>query len=177
VTVEGRDVAVAEQLLDRADVATRLQQVRGECVPQRVRRGGLGDAGGADRVLDGALDRLFVQVVAPPYACTWVARGLRGGEHPEPAPGLARRRVLDRERARKLDPRRHARSVVLPGDAGLGQLAAQRFGQCPRHHRHAVPAALAMPHGDLAARAVDVLYAQVRALHQPHSGPVEKCCH
>ena len=66
--MEGRHIAMAEQFLYGPDVVAGLEQVRGECVPQRVRRGGLGDAGGADRALDGALDRLFVHVVAPPYA-------------------------------------------------------------------------------------------------------------
>ena len=36
-----RDVRVAEHLLDRADVGTILHQVRGERMPQRVRRNAL----------------------------------------------------------------------------------------------------------------------------------------
>ena len=55
---------MTQELLHGANVITRLEQVRGEGVPQGVRRGRLGDAGVAERPLERTLKSLFVDVVA-----------------------------------------------------------------------------------------------------------------
>src|SRR5580765_3039580 len=64
VDLRRADVAVAEELLHRADVAAGLEQVRGEGMPQGVARGGLWDFGAPDSVLHGALEHGLVEVVA-----------------------------------------------------------------------------------------------------------------
>src|SRR5205807_28046 len=60
----GADVGVAEQVLDGADVAARLEQVGGEAVPQGVRADALGPAEGPDGGGDGEVDTPLVDVVA-----------------------------------------------------------------------------------------------------------------
>ena len=44
IDLGGRDVDVAEHLLDRTEVRPTLEQVRGEGMPQRMRRNRLGDS-------------------------------------------------------------------------------------------------------------------------------------
>jgi len=61
-------VLVAQQLLHRADVVTRLDQVRREGVPQRVGRGRFVDTGAAHRSLHRALHALLEEVMAALYA-------------------------------------------------------------------------------------------------------------
>jgi len=56
----GGQAAMTEKQLNAAHVGARLQQMGGECVPQRVRRDGLVDAGGAMRLLAGLLDGFLV---------------------------------------------------------------------------------------------------------------------
>ena len=60
----GADVGMAEQLLHGADVGAGLQQVGGERMAQRVHGRRLGDAGGAHRRLEVALQALLVEVMA-----------------------------------------------------------------------------------------------------------------
>jgi len=66
VDLRGGDDLVPDQLLNRADVATVLEQMRRERVPQGVTSGALGETesqhGGAEGVLDDGL----VQVVPAP---------------------------------------------------------------------------------------------------------------
>ena len=52
-----RQVVVAEQHLDDADVGSALQQMRGEGVPERVHRHPLVDASGGTRRAAGRIDR------------------------------------------------------------------------------------------------------------------------
>jgi hypothetical protein len=60
-----RDVAVAQELLDGADVVTALQQMSGEGVTERVAAGALVDPGRADGSGHGALHvRLVVMMPA-----------------------------------------------------------------------------------------------------------------
>jgi hypothetical protein len=61
----GRDVAVAQQLLDGADVVTRLEQVGGERVAQGVTGHPFGELRSPGGLLDGALEDGRVQVVPP----------------------------------------------------------------------------------------------------------------
>ncbi len=56
----GGHVRVPEEGLYRADVRSRLQEVGGEAVPERVARRAFRDSGGTDRSLDLALQRVFV---------------------------------------------------------------------------------------------------------------------
>jgi hypothetical protein len=55
---------MAQQQLDATYVGARLQQMGGKGMPQRVRRDGLVDAGGAVRLLAGLLNRFLGDVMA-----------------------------------------------------------------------------------------------------------------
>ena len=90
----GRHVAVAQQLLDRPDVGTVLQQMGGEGVAEGVAAGALGDARTAYRGLHRALQDGFVQVMPAALARLAVQVGTRGGEDPLPAPLAAGPRIL-----------------------------------------------------------------------------------
>jgi hypothetical protein len=54
--------------------------------PEGMARGGLGDAGGTDRVLHGALENGFVEMVAATLAGNVVHVESRGREDPLPRP-------------------------------------------------------------------------------------------
>jgi hypothetical protein len=58
------DIPVSQQFLDRTDVRARFEEVRGESVAERMRRGRLRDAGFAHGPLEGALQRFLMQVMA-----------------------------------------------------------------------------------------------------------------
>lgn len=60
----GANVAVAQQLLDRADVVPVFQQMRGERMTQGVGRRVFGDARVPGGPRDGLLNDTFVQVMA-----------------------------------------------------------------------------------------------------------------
>jgi hypothetical protein len=90
----GAHILVAEELLDRADVVTALEQVRGEGVAQRVAGRVLGDAGALDGVLDGALDDRWVDVMAALAARAAVGPAPLLREYPLPAPLEGGARVL-----------------------------------------------------------------------------------
>jgi len=81
---------VTHQLLDRSNVISVLDQVRGKAVPQRVNRGALGDTGGLNGETKRALKRCRVDVVATHHARERIDGESRSGEHPEPSPFLAR---------------------------------------------------------------------------------------
>lgn len=57
------DVVMSQQFLNGTDVVSRLQEMSGKTVPQRVRGGPLGYARAAHRRLHGLLDRSGVHVV------------------------------------------------------------------------------------------------------------------
>jgi hypothetical protein len=64
----GRDVAVAEELLDGADVVSGFQKVGGEGVAEGVAADAFGEVGGQGGLSDSALDDRFVEVVTPALA-------------------------------------------------------------------------------------------------------------
>lgn len=90
----GADVAVAEQLLDRADVVAVFEQVGREGVAQRVAGDALGNAGCRAGAADGALEHGLVQVPAPDLSGRPLRMRPRGGEEPLPRPLEVRERVL-----------------------------------------------------------------------------------
>src|SRR2546427_3345959 len=59
----GADVAVAEEFLDGPDVVASPDELGGEGVAQRVRRGGLGESPPAGGGRNGLLDQRLMQVV------------------------------------------------------------------------------------------------------------------
>ena len=77
---------MAQQLLHGADVVAALQQVGSKGVAQRVRSGGLVDAGGRNRKLEDALEVALEQVVAPLRGGAWVPARVGLREDPMPGP-------------------------------------------------------------------------------------------
>src|SRR5882672_10468865 len=82
----GRDVAVAEELLDGPDVVAGLEEMGGEGVTEGVTGDAFGEAGTGGGELDGALEHGLVDVGAAPEMGRMVKVKARGGEEPLPRP-------------------------------------------------------------------------------------------
>src|SRR5262245_56197564 len=80
------DVAVAEQLLDGADVPAGLQEVGRERVTEGVARGPLLDPSTAHGVFDGTQQRGLVKMMAPSLPGGALHIDARRREHPLPPP-------------------------------------------------------------------------------------------
>ena len=121
-----RRVAVAEQLLDGADVVAALQQVRGEAVPERVRTDRLVDAGGTGARMHGLLQDRFVQMVAATHAGARVERQFRGRKYPLPAPLGGGIRVLPGQRIGQRDGAVSRPAIGVVHLADVLQVGGQR---------------------------------------------------
>ena len=93
-----------EQILDAANIGPALQQVRGETVPQRMRRDPLVELGLPRRRTDRELKRAVLQMVAPVHPRVRIQRYLARGEEPEPLPGRPRARILALQRLGQPQP-------------------------------------------------------------------------
>src|SRR2546430_13400073 len=80
----GSHIAVAQHLLNLADVVVRLQQMRCERVPKRVRSHPLGNSRLAGRRLDRPLDLGFMHMITPHVARGRHARQPVCGKAPLP---------------------------------------------------------------------------------------------
>lgn len=96
-----------------------------DIVTQRVRRRVLGDAGGLYRALEGALEGLVVQVVAPDDAAARVCGMMVLRKHPEPRPGRACARVLALQCVGHLDAGCSGLDIGRPDQPGAAQLMLQ----------------------------------------------------
>src|SRR5262245_22096841 len=94
---------MAEQLLDRANVVARLEEMRREAVAQRVRRRRLDDSGAAHGTLHRPLHALLLELMAPPPPRPRIPRQRAGRENILPTPVARRARVLPGERKGQLD--------------------------------------------------------------------------
>jgi len=167
------DVLVAQELLDRADVVTALQQVRRERMAQGVGARHFGDPSSANRRAHGALDDSFVQMVTAALAGLAIDVGAGGGEDPLPGPLTRGGRVLARNGVRKRDEAAAATPVIGVLGAPCRQLAAQRFSQYPRQDRAPIFLPFSPSHDQLSVFEVDVLHPKLQGLEQPHAGAVE----
>lgn len=104
----GAYIAVAQHLLDLADVIVGLQEMRSERVPQGVRRHPLGNARLAGRCLDRPLHIGFMPMVTPQFARGLHERQPSCGKAPLPDEVPRRRLRLFLEGSRQ----KHA--VVAP---------------------------------------------------------------
>lgn len=120
------DIGMAEQLLHCADVTPALQQVRREAVPQRVRRGGLGDAGTPHGPLEGPLEGFIVEMVARHYTTSRVSGMTVLRKDPEPGPARTSARLLPLQRIRHLDAGAAFIDISLPHLAAGAQLCPER---------------------------------------------------
>jgi hypothetical protein len=163
------------KFLHGADVVAGLQQVGGERVAQGVWRGqGRLDARTPHRALEGALERLVVQVMPPLEAAARVERQGLLREDPEPAPGRTRARELARQCIGHLHARHPGRAIGRPQQPRTRQMLAQRQHQRARQHERTVLAALAAAHDQGAALEVHVLGAQLQGLGDAHARAVQQ---
>ena len=70
----GRNVFMAEQLLNRANVVAAVEQVHSKRVTKRMWRRRLGDARCSQRIAKRPLDRLWIDMMAPDSAAARVRR-------------------------------------------------------------------------------------------------------
>lgn len=160
------DVAMAEELLDGADVVPILQEMCGEGVAEGVACGGLRQAGTADGGADEALHDCLVEMVAAVVAAGLVPVHARGGEDPLPGPLAPGVGVFAFEGCGELDPAGAAGAVLLVLQADTLEVARERFPGAERQHGDAILLSFAAAHGDLVGAEVDVLHAQAQPLEE-----------
>ena len=115
---------MTQKLLQRADVATVLEQMGRGAVAKGVAARRLRDLRLPDGALDGTLERGFAQVVAPHDSAAGVSRTPLLGKDILPAPVPIRPPVLPRQGGRQVDraePRREIGFVDRAGQRQLGR--------------------------------------------------------
>jgi hypothetical protein len=168
------DVAVAEELLDGADVVAGFEEVGGEGVPEAVGGDVLGDPGEGRAQLDGSLDDGLVEVVAAGLSGAGVKVGAGRGEEPLPGPRAGGVRVLEVESVGELDVSRSVAEVGLVLGVDLAQVRAELGDETRREGGDAVPSAFAVSEEDLAAVEVEVLDSKGGALEEAKSRSIEE---
>ena len=68
VNLRRRYIGVAEEFLDGADIVAGFEEVGGEGVAEGVAADGFGDLGELDSGANGALEDLFIEVMAAGFA-------------------------------------------------------------------------------------------------------------
>jgi hypothetical protein len=94
-------LAVAEQFLHRANVVSRLQQMRRKLVPHRMWPNRLAEPRSPRGVVHRLLQYGFVHVPAKSVARTRIDTGSRSGKHPLRTPFLVGVRILARQGVRQ----------------------------------------------------------------------------
>src|SRR5262245_23385133 len=113
---------MTEQLLDRADVVARLEEMRREAVAQRVRRGRFDDSGAAHGILHRPLHALLLEMMTPPLPRARIPRQRAGRKDVLPSPIARSARVLPRERKGQLDLAVSGEPVLVVELARLSEL-------------------------------------------------------
>ena len=103
VNHRGTDIPVTQQLLDRPDVVSVLEQVGGERVTECVAGAMLFDAGQSHCFFHGALKDGFVQMVPTPNSGFGIQIVPMRGKHPLPSPCVVCIRVLSAKRLRQFN--------------------------------------------------------------------------
>src|SRR5262245_26249961 len=117
-----RDVPVAQELLHRANVVARLEEVGGKGMPESMATGRLWYTRLSEGVLEHALNQRFVQMMTPALASRHVLVDPGGRKAPLPGPLSARIGILHIERARQLHPPRARLEILLVLLAHGGQV-------------------------------------------------------
>jgi hypothetical protein len=162
----GGDVAVAEELLDGADVVASLEEVGGKGVAEGVAANALGELGGDGGLANGALEDGFVEVVATAFVGGWVEVDACGGEEPLPGPFARRAGVFDAEGVWDFDVAGAAAEVGLVLVADALEVGSQWADQGEWERREAVFLALAVAHADFSSFEVEVFDAESGAFEQ-----------
>ena len=137
-------VAMAQQLLDRADIVAGLEEVSREAVAQGVRTNWLGNPGRPCRVVDGALGNRLVEMKPLRRAEARVGADLRRREDPLPASLAIGVRVLPRQGIRKLNAAESRFQVAIVKAAYTVEVRSEVLFDGAREHGDAILVALAL---------------------------------
>ena len=143
-------------------------------MPQRMRTDGFKNASFRRSILDGALDRLFIQMMPAMHAATRILRFVQCRKHPEPCPTFTRARIFARECAGQFDTCAFCRTINAPQCTRVRELFTQRRHHCRRQHRHPVFLSLTLANENQSSIKVDIFHAQAKAFHLAHSGAVQQ---
>ncbi len=165
---------MAKKLLDGPDIVASFEQVGREGVTEGVAGDSLCDAHRASGVVDGALNRAFVKVVAMLVAGESVAVCARRGEDELPAPFQWRGWILPDECRRQHSPTIATREIALVKSLHPGEVIAKRLNEQARQNGHAILPPFSGADQQLAAIEVEILDAQMQRLEQAESGSVEE---
>lgn len=111
------NVVVSEELLNRSQVGTRLEEVGGEGVPERMTADRFLDLSDEARAADSALQSSLMEVMTPALTAHFVRIDASRWKHPLPTELQRRARILSRERERNLHGGETARHVSLMFEA------------------------------------------------------------
>jgi len=173
----GRDVFVAEELLDGAELASIFEQMGGERMPESVAGGPFADLRVSHRSADGPLHDGLVEMMTASLTRTWLTVGSRGGENPLPGPFAASHRQLSRQGVGQLDPACVLFEVALVLDTHPVEMGRQPRLQSARKNCGAVLRSLPVSDEDLMPLEIHVLHTKSTALEQPQSRSVEQRDH
>jgi hypothetical protein len=147
-------IAVAEELLHRANILAVREKVRGKRMPQRVRPDCLGSS------------RLSSPRAAPPAA----RDADRDDAEPYPTADQHSDGRKETPTATPMMPRWRRGSARC----GCRVMLAQHRRDGWRKHRRPILVAFTVAHRDLANREVEIFHAYSQSLEQPHSTPVQQ---
>jgi hypothetical protein len=131
-------VGMAEKLLDRTDVVSILEQMRGERVPQGVAPGLLVHSTLSHGLLHRPLHRRLLDVVPAADAAPRIDRKTRRGKNILPREFAARTEVLPVECVGEPDLAEAAGQIAQVNTANTLDLRAERVAETLGEHRAAV---------------------------------------
>ena len=139
---------MAQQLLDGANVGSRLEQVCCKTVPQGMHRNRLEDSSSFDRVFDSPLQSFFIGMVPSLNAAAGISRKCWRWKHPEPPPGVSDLGILLLKCKGRLNATALRLPIRLPLSTCSQHLSTQGGCQRPWQHDDPVFAALGLTHDD-----------------------------
>ena len=168
---------MAKQGLDVSDIASALEQMRGETVTECMTAGGFRHTGALHRDFNGILKVFLVHVVATSFLRPGIDRQFRGREDILPYPGAVGVRIFLAQSERKINPSAAAGEILFVQLLYASELEPQRAMQPIRQQCDPLPQAFPIAHHNLAVVEIDIFHAQTGALHQSQAAPVEELGH
>jgi hypothetical protein len=173
----GFDIAMAEEVLDRANIVAVFQKMSGEGMAERVAGHAFGDVGAAAGEANGFLEAAAAGVVPAADTGARVGRDLPGGEHELPDPLACCARVFAGEGFGKVDGAEAICEIGLVEGADGGDVAPKRLDQSLGQDRDAVPPGLRISDKDLVEAEVDVFDAEADAFREAEAATIEELGH
>jgi hypothetical protein len=173
----GFDIAMAEKLLDGADVVAILQQMGGEAVAESVTGDAFGEGGQVRGLVDGALEPGGTKVVTADVTRARIGRQARGGESELPDPIAAGRGEFAVEGVGEEDKPLAGLHIAMVEALNVVQVVEQVRGEGVWKHADAVAGALTLADEDLVLGEVEILDPQAEAFHQSQAAAVEQASH